>query len=180
MGIVGRDVALLMALANGEDYDIALDMLAPKRGERLLEIGMASGIHAARIAAMGVRYCGIDHSRDMVNMAQAGNLGIEFRCLDVCRDELPECDAALAINTLQWWGDWHGAFLSVKKALSADGKFVIGIPEEPPVGTLPDVGQRYYSAMELASMLRNAGFASVHVWTVDTARRPYLIASARK
>ena len=54
-----------------------LDLLAPRPGERILDLGCGDGALTAKIAATGAEVLGVDSSPSMVDAAQA--LGSRLR-----------------------------------------------------------------------------------------------------
>src|SRR5262245_11794996 len=115
-GPLGWLVGHLMAVKNGARSRWALGVLAPRTGERVLEIGFGPGVDVARLArAVGPAgfVGGVDVSREMVRHATARNRG-EVRAERVDLREgsavrLPfhdaSFDAVYATNSAQFWPD---------------------------------------------------------------------------
>ena len=174
-GPLGAAVADAMHEGHAADYRESIAELQLRSGERLLEIGMGNGRHVPALIMSGVRYCGVDHSMDMVRSASALSPTARFLCGDVCAMEFPACDKALAVNTLQWWSNPAVALRALRRAIIPSGSLVIGITTPIPFHVVPDYGQRHYSRNELATMLRAAGFSDISVREVSTPLRPYFV-----
>src|SRR6476660_9480981 len=57
-----------------------VDLLAPRPGERVLDLGCGDGILTKKLMALGCRVVGVDGSPDMVRAAAA--LGVDARLVD--------------------------------------------------------------------------------------------------
>ena len=53
----------------------AMDLLDPRPGERVLEIGAGQGVLAARVARAGATYTGVDASPKLIDSARRGMAG---------------------------------------------------------------------------------------------------------
>ncbi len=179
-GFVGDVVARLMHQAHANDYAAVLERVSLNPGMRLLEIGMGAGLHVRSLLDSGVSYCGMDHAEDMVRSAKINVPEAHFICADVCGGKMPPCDAAISVNAIQWWHDPLAGLKAIRGALAPSGVVVIGLPECPPTGAVPNVGQRYFTPTQLYGLLRNAGFIGIRVWSKPVVAgrltRPYLVA----
>jgi trans-aconitate methyltransferase len=104
--------------------DLAGDVLAwlaPKPGERLLDVGCGDGALTKKLADTGCQVVGIDTSDSLLAAAKA--LGLDARKADV-RD-LPfnaEFDAVFSNAVLHWVREPEKAARSMRKALKAGGR----------------------------------------------------------
>jgi SAM-dependent methyltransferase len=100
-----------------------IELLAPRAGERILDLGCGDGFLTERLAALGCEVVGVDSSPEQVAAAQ--RRGLEAR---VARAEaLPfvaEFDAVLSNAVLHWVKDAAGAIAAVRRALRPGGRFV--------------------------------------------------------
>jgi trans-aconitate methyltransferase len=100
-----------------------LDLLAPRRGERILDLGCGDGALTEKLVAAGAVVVGVDASPEFVAAAQAR--GIDARLIDAC--ELPysaEFDAVFTNAVLQWIADVDAVLTGVRRSLRDDGRFV--------------------------------------------------------
>lgn len=100
-----------------------VDLLAPKPGERILDLGCGDGALTEKLVAEGCRVVAVDASAEQV--AGAVKRGLDAR---VARAEaLPfdaEFDAVFSNAVLHWVKDADGVIASVARALRPGGRFV--------------------------------------------------------
>jgi len=102
--------------------EAALDLLDPKPGERILDIGCGEGTLTERIADRGASVVGIDNSPEMIAAAQAK--GLDARLIDVADMRFQvEFDAAFSNATLHWVLDKDRAASAIFAALHSGGRF---------------------------------------------------------
>ena len=100
-----------------------LELLTPKTGERILDLGCGEGSLTERIAAAGAAVVGVDTSEEMVADARAR--GLDARLIDMQR--LPfdrEFDAVFSNAALHWVRDHDAMLAGVHRALKPGGRFV--------------------------------------------------------
>jgi SAM-dependent methyltransferase len=100
-----------------------LELLAPRAGERILDLGCGDGVLTAKLAAMGCDVIGVDASAPQV--AAARTLGVVVR---VMRGEAlefdGEFDAVFSNAALHWMSDPAKVIAGVHRALKPRGRFV--------------------------------------------------------
>lgn len=105
-----------------------VDVLEPKPGERILDIGCGSGDLAARIAETGATVIGIDASPEMIAAARdkyGDRKEIEFHVAGAESFSIGEqVDAAFSNAALHWVKDARGAAASIWSAVRPGGRFV--------------------------------------------------------
>lgn len=100
-----------------------LTLLAPRPGERVLDLGCGDGFLSAQIRDAGVTVVGADSSPAMIDAAISR--GIDARVLDAQR--LPfqnEFDAVFSNAALHWMPDQHAVLSGIRQALRPGGRFV--------------------------------------------------------
>ena len=100
-----------------------LGLLAPRAGERVLDLGCGDGVLTARLLEAGCSVVGIDASADQV--AAARSRGIDARV--AFAERLPfddEFDAVFSNAALHWVKDAGAAVQSVRRALRTGGRFI--------------------------------------------------------
>jgi trans-aconitate methyltransferase len=98
-------------------------LLAPRAGERILDLGCGDGRLTGRIATSGAEVVGVDASPAMVEAAC--RRGLDARVLSA--DALPfdsEFDAVFSNATLHWVLEPAKAIAGVYRALKPSGRFV--------------------------------------------------------
>lgn len=102
-----------------------LELLAPRPGERILDLGCGEGTLTARLAALGCDVVGVDASPELV--ARARDEGLDARvgdgqALDV---EAGAYDAVFSNAALHWMArDPDAVIAGVRRALTPGGRFV--------------------------------------------------------
>lgn len=118
-GRYARDAAFVPELAS-----TIVEWLAPRPGERILDLGCGDGALTLKLMAAGAEVVGIDAAPDMVRAARAR--GIDARAIDA--RQLPfaaEFDAVFSNAALHWIRDGLDDVLAgVARALRSGGRFV--------------------------------------------------------
>ena len=100
-----------------------LALLAPRCGERILDLGCGDGEHAQTLLARGCRVVAVDSAQSFVDAAQ--RRGVEARLMDAqaLRFER-EFDAVFSNAALHWMRDADAVLSGVQRALRPGGRFV--------------------------------------------------------
>ena len=100
-----------------------VELLQPRAGERILDLGCGDGFLTERLVALGCKVVAVDASPEQVEGAR--RRGLDAR---VARAEaLPfagEFDAVFSNAVLHWVKDAEGAIAAVHRALRPGGRFV--------------------------------------------------------
>lgn len=102
-----------------------VDLLGPKAGERILDLGCGTGDIAATLADRGARVVGVDASPAMIDNARTRFPAIDFRLADAA--ELPfeaEFDAVYSHAVLHWVLRADDAAIGIARTLKPGGRFV--------------------------------------------------------
>jgi SAM-dependent methyltransferase len=153
--------------------DHALTLLAPARGERIVELGFGPGRAIGRLVAAGTTVVGVDVAPRMVRAAgrrnrRATRSGAVRLCVgDGTRLPVDDAtiDAVLSVHTLYFWSDHAAVARELVRVLRPGGRLVLGIrdPYRPlPTRLDPDV-YTTLSDDELNELLHAAGFATVDI-----------------
>ncbi len=98
-------------------------LLAPRPGERILDLGCGDGVLAAKLTAMGCEVVGVDASE--MQVAAARKLGVDARVM--AGEALPfreEFDAVFSNAALHWMLRPDEVIAGVWRALRRGGRFV--------------------------------------------------------
>jgi trans-aconitate methyltransferase len=103
-----------------------IDMLEPRAGERILDLGCGSGQLTAKIAERGAHVMGIDHSAEMIAEARRNFPLLKFDVADAADFRLDTpVDAVFSNAVLHWVKDADGVAGSVASTLRSGGRFVV-------------------------------------------------------
>jgi SAM-dependent methyltransferase len=160
----------------------ALDLLDPKPGERILDVGCGEGTLTRRIAERGAIVLGIDNSPEMIAAARAQ--GID--ALMLAAEDMQffaEFDAAFSNATLHWVLAKEQAARAVFRALKPGGRFAGEMGGEGNLTKLrealddeliirgyappTEAGNWYASPDEFAAIYEAAGFAQVDARLIE-------------
>ena len=103
--------------------NFVLEILAPKPGEKILDLGCGDGKLTLEIQKYGCHVLGIDSSEDMINATK--KLGIEGKVISGDRlNFVAEFDAIFSNAALHWMLDKDKVVQGVYQALKPGGRFV--------------------------------------------------------
>ncbi len=102
-----------------------LTMLAPKPGERILDVGCGTGQLTAEIAQAGAEVVGIDLSPQMIAAARQNHPELQFAVADIASTSYDrEFDAVFSNAALHWVKNQEGAIAAIARALKPGGRLV--------------------------------------------------------
>ena len=102
-----------------------IDLLDPKPGKRILDLGCGTGHLTRAIADRGAEVTGIDHSSAMIEQARANYPDIQFEVADATGFSFDEpFDAVFSNAVLHWVRDAEGAARSISRALKPGGRLI--------------------------------------------------------
>ncbi len=174
-GPVGRLLARIWVTETAVVNDVAVDLLAARSGETVLEIGFGPGRSLGRLAAGGVRVIGVDVSAAMLAVAAGRNADlcaagrIQLRHGDGTTLPVADhsVDAVLAVHTVYFWPDPAATLAEAARVLRPGGRLVLAfragehaLPRrfDPDVYHVPTTDQA-------TGWLNAAGFADVRLHT---------------
>ena len=96
-----------------------VDLLAPKAGERILDLGCGTGALTAEIAARGAEVLGVDRSGEMITQARKKFPTLLFEVMDAreLRDDRSGFDAVFSNAVLHWIPEAEEVIAGVARAL---------------------------------------------------------------
>jgi SAM-dependent methyltransferase len=100
-----------------------VELLAPRAGERILDLGCGDGALTAKLAAMGCHIVAIDASAPQIEAAR--QLGLDARVMDAENLTFAnEFDAVFSNAALHWMRNPDKVIAGVHRALKSNGRFV--------------------------------------------------------
>jgi trans-aconitate methyltransferase len=160
--------------SNVERNRWAVDQLAVRPTDRVLEIGFGPGIAIEALAARvtGGTIYGIDHSTLMVDMATdrnaravaEGRVHLSRASVADLDDSLAPLDLVLAVNNLGMWPDPPARLAHLRSLLAPGGRIAIG-SQPRSAGADADTARR--GAEEVAAQLTAAGLGSIETRWLD-------------
>lgn len=100
-----------------------VELLLPKAGERILDLGCGDGALSIKLVELGCQVVGVDSSPEMIGAAKS--LGLDAHVMDgrsLSFDN--EFDAVFTNAALHWMKEPERAIAGVWRALKAGGRFV--------------------------------------------------------
>ncbi|HEV8253595.1 MAG TPA: methyltransferase domain-containing protein [Vicinamibacteria bacterium] len=149
-----------------------LELLAPRPGERILDLGCGTGHLTRRIADAGAEVVGLDIDPGMIERARSHYPGLRFERGDAADFAGGPYDAVFSNAALHWVRDPEAAVRCIAGALRPGGRFVAEFGGKGNVAsvlaavqaTLAERGQRgipspwyYPSVGEYAALLERHG-----------------------
>ena len=110
-----------------------VELLAPKAGERILDLGCGTGALTAEIAARGAEVLGVDRSEEMIAQARKKFPALRFEVMDARELRLPPnradgesagFDAVFSNAVLHWIPEADEVIAGMARALNPGGRFV--------------------------------------------------------
>lgn len=172
-GLLGRLAGHVMAVKNAEMHRLTVEILDPKPGDRVLEIGFGHGrmlgTLASRVGETGL-VAGVDPSEAMVRQAARRNRAwlargrVELALGGVSRLPWPAASfcKACAVNSFQHWPQPSADLAEVRRVLEPGGLLVLALRmHAPDAGRFASPGFEPEQVERAAALVRAAGFADV-------------------
>jgi len=102
-----------------------IELLSPRKGERILDLGCGTGHLTHKLAASGAKVVGIDSDPEMIAEARKSYPDLQFKVADGSNFHFPGLYAAVFSNAaLHWIKEPERAIASVWSQLKPEGRFV--------------------------------------------------------
>jgi len=160
----------------------ALDLLDPKLGERIVDVGCGDGALSLKIIDRGAEVVGVDNSPELIEAARAA--GVYAELIDAGdMDYDRQFDAAFSNAALHWMLDKHRVAKAVFNAVRLGGRFAGEMGGEGNLARLRDAldtelvirgyqppleaSNWYASAADFAEVYEGAGFTHIDARLID-------------
>lgn len=175
VGPIGVTIGDYMNALNGALNAIVFRKLAPRRGNRIIEIGFGNGklLPDLMNLAPELTYEGIDISDLMVAEARAfnwelvaaGRAAFHRASSTAIPFNAATFDLAIAINTINFWQQPVRDLAEIRRVLKPDG--ALGLATMTPAGAAHMTAEgdsfQTYDDAQLQSLFVEAGFARVYI-----------------
>lgn len=174
-GEVGIAVADVMNVSNAKVHEAAFRRLAPRSGERLLEIGFGNGklLPMLQAQAPGLSYVGLDISETMVREAtrfnsisvEAGQAEFVLGACERMPFEDKSFDRAVTVNTIYFWPAPATCLAELRRVLRPGGSLLVAGMDRATAARFPftEHGFRIYDEAELRALHAQAGFCDIAI-----------------
>jgi trans-aconitate methyltransferase len=155
-----------------------LALLAPRPGERILDVGCGDGFLTKKIAECGACVVGVDSSAEMVLAARA--LGLDARVQSgEALGFVEEFDAVFSNAALHWMKRPDAAIDGIFRALRAGGRFVAELGGEGCIRTIREAIEHSLEARGVeARAVAPWYFPSAHEYAERLQRRGFVVRRA--
>jgi SAM-dependent methyltransferase len=177
--VFGRLLGRIWLTETAAVNDVAVELLAPARGERVCEIGFGPGRTLALLAAAGAEVTGVEVSPAMVQTATHRNAkaiaagAISLHLGDGTTLPLPDdsLDAVLSVHNFYFWPQPRVTLADIARTLRTGGRLVVtslGADYPLPARFDPAI-YRVPTIADATAWLHAAGFVDV-----DVQHRPHI------
>jgi len=171
-GWIGEVVARVMAFETQPANRIAVEQLAVRAGEAVLEVGCGHGRTLARLAKTPRVYlAGIDPSEVMVRLARkrmqpwidAGRAELSLTSSAKIPHPDRRFDAALAVHVVYFWNEPLADLREIRRVLRPGGRVLLGYRprDEQSLAALPATVYSLRSIDEIEKLLAESGFVEI-------------------
>lgn len=176
-----------------------VELVAPRAGETVVDIGAGMGAAVAKAAARGASVIAVDPTPFMRNIMSARRLMSRHRktisVVDGAAEALPvaagEADAVWAVNTMHHWTNPTAGIAEIARVLGPGGRSVLvdenfADPRHPDNaawlerhGGDSDHGFSMVNAAEFGDLMESSGLTEVVAEQRDLAGRPVIAVQAK-
>jgi SAM-dependent methyltransferase len=190
-GWLGEIVARVMAFETAPANRIAVQRLAVRAGESVLEIGCGHGRTLAALAETpGAFLAGIDPSDVMVRVARkrmqrwidAGHAQVTLASSAQIPHPDARFDAALAVHVVYFWSEPRVDLGEIRRVLRPGGRLLLGYRprDEHTVAALPATVYALRTADEIEKLLDESGFVAIRSTVQAIGSAHYVFTEARR
>lgn len=170
-GVAGRLLARLWVSETAAVNDVAIELLDPGQGMRILEIGFGPGRTLGRLAAAGADVAGVEVSDSMLDAATRRNAAavaagrVQLHRGDGTTLPLADggMDAVIGVHTVYFWPDPPATLAEIVRVLRPGGRIVLALrtADHPIPRRFDRTVYRVPTTEQAVDWLRIAGFTDV-------------------
>jgi SAM-dependent methyltransferase len=170
-------ISRLLNLVNGAKHDLTLELLDPRRGDRVLEVGFGGGALLARVAERVTEglVAGVDPSPEMVAHGRRRlppRVELARARVEVLPHPDGHFDKAYTVNTIYFWSNPAAALAELRRVLAGSGLLLVTFGSRSAMaGTwIARRGYRLYEPEEVLDAMAAAGYAGLRLERRETRR----------
>jgi|SRR5262249_41095812 len=131
-----------------EKAKVLVDLLKPRAGEKILDLGCGTGVLTAEIASRGAEALGIDRSKEMVAQAKNKFPALRFEVMDATQLKFEAgFDAVFSNAVLHWIPESETVVSGIARALKPGGRFVAEFGGKGNIKTLVSAFHKAFAAL---------------------------------
>jgi len=190
-GWLGEIVARVMAFETQPANRIAVEQVAVRPGETVLEVGCGHGRTLARLAKTPRAWlAGIDPSEVMVRLARkrmrawidAGRAEVSLASSAKIPHPDGRFDAALAVHIVYFWNEPLADLREICRVLRPGGRVLLGYRprDEQTLSALPATVYTLRFVEEIEKLLAESGFVEIHSIERSIGKARFAYTEARR
>lgn len=123
----------LGSLVHEIEKEVVFDLLKPKAGQKVLDLGCGTGHYSIELAKMGLEVTGVDISKEMISYAveKSRKLGLDINFLEEDAHSLPfedeTFDLVVSVTALEFFPEPTKALREGFRVLKPGGRMVVGV-----------------------------------------------------
>ena len=177
-GELGKFIGLKMNEGNKEICLNTYRELAPKKGTKVLEIGMGNGYYIKQLLQQvaNIKYYGLDYSSTMLEEALKINAPLlatgQVEFINSSLDQLPfktdYFEYICSTNTIYFWPDPEENIKEIGRVLKSEGKLLLAYREKSYLDSYDifDDNFKKYEIKEIEELLLSNGFQDVQTKSI--------------
>ncbi len=122
----------LGSLADRRETQLLMRLLAPRPGERVLDVGCGTAHWLPSVARSGARWTGVEPSTPMLAVAQSRSAFLGADLVRGRAEDLPFSsgvfDGVLCVTVLEFVDDLRRVLTEVARVVTPRGRLVFGVP----------------------------------------------------
>ena len=122
----------LGSLVDQVQKNLVMELLNPKQGELILDLGCGTGNYSIPLTEVGCKVIGVDHSPNMLNVAKektkAIGLDIEYHLSEADKLDFPDnhFDAVVSVTAFEFIKDIEKVFSELMRVVKPSGRIILG------------------------------------------------------